>query len=123
MAVDSGATETITGESILKSMDLVEGVAYKRGVKYEVANGIRIPNLGEKKFTGITENGIAREITAQVCEVNKPLLSVSKIVAAGNRLVFDPNDSCIEDIESGEKVLLKNQGGMYIIKMQVKRCF
>ena len=123
LAADSGATETVIGESILKSIDLVEGVAYKRGVKYEVANGIRIPNLGEKKFTGITENGIAREITAQVCEVNKPLLSVSKIVAAGNRLVFDPNGSCIEDIESGEKVWLKNQGGMYIIKMQVKRCF
>ena len=123
LAADSGATETVIGESILKSIDLVEGVAYKRGVKYEVANGIRIPNLCEKKFTGVTENGIAREITAQVCEVNKPLLSVSKIVAAGNRLVFDPNGSCIEDIESGEKVWLKNQGGMYIIKMQVKRCF
>ena len=121
--MDSGATETVIGESILKSIDLVEGVAYKRGVKYEVANGIRIPTLCEKKFIGVTENGIAREITAQVCEVNKPLLSVSKIVAAGNRLVFDPNDSCIEDIESGEKVWLKNQGGMYIIKMQVKRCF
>ena len=123
LAVDSGATETVIGENILKSIDLTEGMAYKRGVKYEVANGIRIPNLGEKKFIGVTENGMAREITAQVCEVNKPLLSVSKIVAAGNRVVFDPDGSYIEDAESGEKVWLKNQGGMYMIKMWVKRGF
>ena len=63
------------------------------------------------------------EITAQVCGVNKPLLSVSKIVAAGNRVVFDPDGSYIEDTESGEKVWLKNQGGMYMIKMWVKRGF
>ena len=123
LAVDSGATETVIGENILKSIDLTEGMAYKRGVKYEVANGIRIPNLGEKKFIGVTENGMAREITAQVCEVNKPLLSVSKIVAAGNRVVFDPDGSYIEDTESGEKVWLTNQGGMYMIKMWVKRGF
>ena len=123
LAVDSGATETVIGENILKSIDLLEGMAYKRGVKYEVANGIRIPNLCEKKFNGFTEDGMAREITAQVCEVNKPLLSVSKIVAAGNRVVFDPDGSYIEDTESGEKVWLKNQGGMYMIKMWVKRGF
>ena len=46
-AVDSGATETVIGENTLKSVKLLEGVAFKRGVKYEVANGIRIPNLGK----------------------------------------------------------------------------
>ena len=84
----------------MKSVKLLEGVTFKRGVKYEVANGIRIPNLGEKKFLGITEDGLAREITAQVCEVNKPLLSVTKIVSTGNRIEFDPNGSYIEEINA-----------------------
>ena len=50
LAVDSGATETVIGEEALQSIKLLEGAAYKRGVKYEVANGIRIPNLGEKSL-------------------------------------------------------------------------
>ena len=88
-----------------------------------MASGIRIQNLGEKKFTGWTSEGLGREITAQVCEVNKALLSVSKIVAAGNRVVFDPEGSYIEDMNSGEKVWMKSQGGMYMIKMWVQRSF
>ena len=123
LAVDSGATETVIGEEALKSVKLLEGSAFKRGVQYEVANGIRIQNLGEKKFTGWTSEGLGREITAQVCEVNKALLSVSKIVAAGNRVVFDPEGSYIEDMNSGEKVWMKSQGGMYMIKMWVQRSF
>ena len=51
-AVDSGATETVIGEDVLKAVRKIEGAAYKRGVKYEVANGVRIPNLGEKRFVG-----------------------------------------------------------------------
>ena len=122
-AVDSGATETVIGENTLKSVKLLEGVAFKRGVKYEVANGIRIPNLGEKKFLGITEDGLAREITAQVCEVNKPLLSVSKIVSTGNKVVFDPNGSYIEDINTNERVWMKHQVGMWMVKLWAKNGF
>ena len=72
---------------------------------------------------GFTEEGLAREIVAQVCEVNKPLLSVSKMVAAGNRVVFDESGSYIENIVSGEKVWMKSQGGMYMLKMFVKKGF
>ena len=123
MAVDSGATETVIGEDILQFLALLEGLACRRGVKYEVANGVRIPNLGEKRFTGITEEGSLRQITAQVCDVNKPLLSVSKMVKAGNRVVFDEDGSYIENVQSGEKVWLKEQGGMYMLKIWVKRGF
>ena len=89
MAVDSGASETVLGEEMLKSVETTEGAAYRRGVQYEVANGELVPNLGEKKFTCIGEDGKARGITAQVCEVNKALLSVRRMVQAGNRVVFD----------------------------------
>ena len=58
--MDSGATETVIGENTLKSVKLLEGVAFKRSVKYEVANDIRIQNLGENTFLGITEENLAR---------------------------------------------------------------
>ena len=50
LAVDSGATENVVSEDMLQSVEMKEGLAAKRGVEYEVANGTRIPNLGEKRF-------------------------------------------------------------------------
>ena len=122
--VDSRATETVMNGSMLTSVEVKEGPACRRNVKYEVANGIRIPNEGEKKFTGVTEEGSEREITAQVTAVNKPLLAVCKIVKAGNRVVFgDDEGSYIEDKRTGEKIWMKEEGGMYSLKMWVKAGF
>ena len=123
MNVDSGATETVVGEDMLQDIETKEGSAFKRGVQYEVANGVLIPNLGEKRFTGISEKGTARNVLAQVCEVNKALLSVHKAVKAGNRVVFDPEGSYIEEIATGERLQLKEQGGMYTLKLWVQRGF
>jgi len=120
MAVDSGATETVIGENMLSSVELNESWASKNGVEYEVANGERIPNLGEKKFQGVTTSGTTRNLTAQVCEVNKALLSVKKIIAAGNRVVFDEDGSFIEDKNNGERIWLKEERGMFMLKMWVK---
>ena len=76
--------------------------------------------MGEKAFQGYTDGeGIKRGIKAQVCEVNKALLSVSKLVQAGNRVVFDPQGSYIEDTTTGEQMWLKEVGGMYTLKMWV----
>ena len=105
-------------DGMLDTVDTTEGKAYKQGVQYEVANGLRIPNLGEKRFVGETEEGFKRNMTAQVCNVNKALLSVAKVVAAGNRVVFD-SQSYIEDKKSGEKIHLTEKGGMYMLKMWV----
>ena len=58
--VDSGASETVMGANMLEGVELKEGAASKRGVKYEVANGVRIHNLGEKRSMGMSEEGIAR---------------------------------------------------------------
>ena len=70
MAIDSGATETVVEENMLTSIDTVEGEASRRGVQYEVANGTRIPNLGEKRFVAVGEGGEVRKMRAQVCYVN-----------------------------------------------------
>ena len=52
MTVDSGASETVVGEDMISAVATKEGQASRRGVVYEVANGVRIPNLGEKQFVG-----------------------------------------------------------------------
>ena len=119
MAVDSGASETVMAETDLPGVPTEPGAASRRGVKYEVANGHQIPNLGEKKFEGVTDLGLKRGITAQVCSVNKPLLSVSKLVKAGHRVVFEPDGAYIQDLETEEHHPLEESGGMYHVCMWV----
>ena len=122
VAVDSGATETVMGEETLSGIvDITECPACRRGETYEVADGSEIFNLGERKFPGFTEEGGQRGVTAQVCAVNNTLMSVSKVAAQGNRVIFDDDGSCIEDKVSGERTWMKQVGGMYMLKMWVSR--
>ena len=76
--------------------------------------------MGEKRFIGHTEEGLERKVTAQVVDVNKALLSVKKIVAAGNRVVFDDEASFIEDKTTGDRMFLEDRGGMFMLKVWVK---
>ena len=109
MAVDSGATETVVGEDMIQGIETTQGEGARRGVQYEVASGDLIPNLGGKNFPAYGEHGQVRAIKAQVCEVNKALLSVSRMVHAGN-----------EAENTGERIPLREQGGMYMLKLWAK---
>ena len=56
---------------------------------------------------------------AQICEVSKSLLSVSKVVTTGNEILLDKDGSYIEDIIIGDNVWIKNVDGMYMLKLWV----
>ena len=119
-AVDSGASETVISDNLLTCCPTRPSAASRRGVMYEVANGEQIPNLGEKHIKCITDGeGIGRAITAQVCDVSRPLMSVHKLVQAGNTVVFSPNGAYIEDAHGREYINLQEKGGMYMAKVWV----
>ena len=120
--VDSGATETVMSERCLDGViDISEGAACKRGQHYECANGSQIPNLGERKFFGITEEQGMRAVTAQVCAVTKNLLGVNGMTKNGHRVVFDDGGSYIEDKASGERSWMHEVNGMYMLKLWVSK--
>ena len=78
VAIDSGASETVLDEKTLSGIiDITEGPALRRGISYEVANGVEIPNLGERKFLAFTAKGGHRGVIAQICSVSKTPMSVS----------------------------------------------
>ena len=126
MAVDSRASETVVSEDMVPGVEVVEGEASRKGVKYEVATGVQIPNLGEKNFEAESEEGVGRSITAQVCDVNKALLSVHRVKKAGNRVVFDDDEngndaSYIECKKTGERMRMRESKGMYMLKLWVRK--
>ena len=60
-------------------------------------------------------------MTAQVTDVSKALLSVSKLVSKGCRVVFDEDSSFIENKSSGDWVPLEQRNGMYVLGMWVPK--
>ena len=54
MAVVSGASATLIGENMVRA---VEAKNPRPDIKYEVADGTHISNLGEKYFGACTDDG------------------------------------------------------------------
>ena len=69
----------------------------------------------------VTDGGEPRKLVAQICEVNKSLLSVRRVLEGGNRVVFEQGASYIENVTTGEKVWMVEKEGMYTIKLWVPR--
>ena len=58
-------------------------------------------------------------MTFQVVEVHKPLLAVSRIVEAGNTVVFSKDDPHIQ-IKDGPRLPLKLVAGTYELELWIK---
>ena len=118
MLVDSGASATVISDAMVKA---VAATNVKPDVSYKMADGTHIPHMGEKSFHACTDEGHVRHFTAQVTEVDQPLLSVSRMVAAGNTVVIDDSGSYVVHKESGEWIPLVERGGVYTLKMWIPK--
>ena len=122
--VDSGAGETVVDESDLPTVETRDSWGSLHGQKYEVANGETIDNEGEKTFVGYAtgEDGSSqgRRVTAQVCKVHQPLLSVKKMCKAGHRIVFDDEESYVENKVTGEKISIEEDDNGYGLDLWVR---
>ena len=119
--IDSGSTETVAPENTLAGYELVSTDWSEMGKGYSAANGTDIPNLGEKIVKGQTGNGMWCTMRFQVCNVTKPLGSVSRICQAGSRVVFGPPEegSYIEHITTNKKTMLRQSKGLYYLDMWI----
>ena len=80
----------------------------------------RSPHKGQKTFKALTNEGLEKQLTANVTSVDKPLLSVAQIVRSGSRVIFDKSGSYVED-ENKERIWMEQQGGLFTLKMWVPR--
>ena len=64
-----------------------------------------------------------RAMRFTVCDVSKALGSVSQMCKVGHRVVFNPpwspHGSYIEQVSSGERMWLQEEGGLYVLKTKV----
>ena len=124
--VDSGASSTVVGKEEVRAVQASEPDS---SVHYRLADGSRIPNLGEKDFRAVTDEYRPLRLKAQVTEVDRPLLSVAQVVHMGGKVVFSPEASYIESkLKDGTTrrdnlEFRKHEGGfgLYMLKVWIPR--
>ena len=83
--MDSGAAFHVMLETMFPHVKLERKTSPK---KFVAANGEQIKDLGEKSIPFKTNEGIQRCITLRSANVVKPIISMQKVVRAGNIVVL-----------------------------------
>ena len=83
-------------------------VAHGRtGNRGQVSSPIR--NVGQRILRGVTEQGARLQLPFEAVEnITKPLASVSKMVDAGQTVLYHPGGSAIYDLNDSRNKELKN---------------
>ena len=89
------------------------------GVRYEIADGNEIPNLGEKLLPIMTREGSWRALKAEVADISRALQSVRSLVKTGHRVVFGDgeggNEHYIQNVLTGEVNAVEDDGQNYLM--------
>ena len=91
--VDSGAADHVMPLGWLAWILVTASLGSLSGVNFISANGAKIPNKGEQKVRFMTPEGTWATWIFQAAGINKPLVSVSKLIADGWRVIFDEERS------------------------------
>ena len=67
-----------------------------------------------------TVDGLETSVLFQLCDVTRPLLSVSAICDYGNRVVFGRGGGIIYNLDTGLEIPFSRQGGIYSIGLWVR---
>ena len=117
LTVDSGACDHVVPPQEIDPNEVRMTEAVRQGVEYTTASGNKIPNLGEVRVEGVTHDNNHLNLTMQVAGVKKPLGSVHKMCAAGNRVVFEDLSEVVggyvENKSTGARIPIYKEGGTY----------
>ena len=121
VAVDSGACDNVIPPEELPSYEnrVVETKASRNGENFVSASDDVIPNYGELKVPVVTREMTTRGMIFQAAGVAKPLGSVKKMLQAGHRVVFDSDMSYILNKATGEKNVLREEDGTFMLGVWV----
>ena len=114
--VDSGAVDCVAPSAIASETPIEESPGSKIGQKYSTANGVRLPNQGQKRVTSVTADGQTLGMTYQIADVTKPLNSVGRICDKGKAVVFGAQGGYILDLHTLEKVKFTREQGVYLMR-------
>ena len=120
--MDSGAGECVCGPQHFNGIEMtVDPTRAGAGTEYICADGGRIRNLGEKMVPGLSDEGSRMKINFQVTNVDKPLIAVSKLTAAGHDVWFGQQHGVITHGETGKQTTFMKKNGVYVLRVWAPR--
>ena len=120
VCVDSGAGESVCPVDAFPSYETKKSA--KTGLTYTAAGGQALVNVGEKR-PAFKTNGVDAWMTFQATtKVQKPLAAATRMTEKGNRIVLDGagSESYIQNKQTGQKIPLSIENGVYMMQMSVK---
>ena len=103
--LDSGAEESVSPPRFFPG-PVVPSTMSKAGGSYRVANGHRVPNIGQQAVHFETDEGQAAGMMFQTAEIERPLISASQLAASGHRVVFSERWGEIVHERIGKRTVL-----------------
>ena len=120
--IDSGASDSVAPPGLFPNVKILETNASRAGVQYTAAGGHKISNLGMQRPYIHLLDGSQYTMAFQVAGVSKALGAVSRIVGAGNQVIFDEPSvgSFIRNKQTGKLTPLRQHNGVYYLDAWVK---
>jgi hypothetical protein len=116
--VDSGAADPVAKSGTFAGR-VSPSTMSKSGRKYRGPDWTRIPNEGQQEVQFTSDEGHRCGMTWQIADVERPLIAVSHLSAAGNKVIFTKTGGEIVNIASGKKIKIQRKGGVYVLRMWV----
>ena len=92
----------------------------RAGLSYRSASGEPIQNLGQTMVRFRNGEHQRCHVPFQLAAVERPLVSVARLVDAGNQVYFGPSGGYIAHLATGRKLPLVREGNSYILDMEVE---
>ena len=119
--VDSGAADHVMFPGWFIGMIIVQSIGLIRLLMYVAANGAKIPNKGQTVVDFMSGEGTWAKFIFQIAAINKPLVSVSKLVEDGYRVIFDDDESYILQKKTGNIITMRKEQGVFVIDAYVTK--
>ena len=117
-AVDSGAVDSVAPPGLFEGL-LKPSPMSKSGRKHRGPDGSRIPNLGQQAVVFRSDEGHQCGMTWQIADVERPLIAVSHLSMANNRVVLERDGGEIVHKVTAHKIKVLRKGGVYVVRMWV----
>jgi len=114
--VDSGASRSAAPPTMAPSVPIQASEASTAGVKFKTASGQEIPAQGERRLRLADVNGNEFRLRFEICDVRRPLLSVSALADCGHVSVFEKKGGYIR-LRRGGKMKMIRRGGVYFLPL------
>ena len=108
----------MTGKDKYPEVELINNPGADK-TSYILPSGAELKHYGEKRVNILTKEGSRCTVRMQITDINKSLMSVSRICDTGHRVIFDSQGGCIEHIETGQQTKFEREGGVYVLRAAI----